>query len=103
MKVYVLIDSGDGDVEVDVFADKDEAVQTAGIRAEEQFNRWREDKLSAHEISRMGSLVSDDTDIVDYPENFGLNDSMVACGWVWYCRTYDDGDNYRIVERELIK
>lgn len=105
MNVYVLIDSADGEAEVDVFADRDEAIATAGIRAEEPFNRYREDKLSAAEISRVGSLthVEVGRGHSEYSENFGLNQSMIANGLVWFCHTYDDGNNYLIVERKLNK
>jgi hypothetical protein len=53
-------------------------------------------------IMRAGQLVAR---YAAGPEDmeWGLTDSMIRNGWVWYCRYSMEGDSIRVVRREMDK
>lgn len=89
MKVYVLIqEDRHYETDVDVFADKDEAIQTASARIERDVNRWCKstpktiEEIVAQGIARAETLGGD---------------------YVWHINAYDDGPTFTLREKDVIK
>lgn len=92
MKIYLLVEEDRHfDVEVTPYADADEAIQTAAMRADPFVNQDKAggEKLSLESIIELGKA--------------SLNEAMRQDYWIWNLTTYDDGPKFRVVERTLIK
>jgi len=78
--IYLVItEDRHADTEVTPFAGPDEAIAFAGQEAQ---------GCARHPEEITG-------------EDRELNDAMRADGWIWYCLYSNEGDNVRVVRREL--